>query len=119
MKSLLGNLTLVFAWVVSGLVTGAALILMTGFIPFIVPGLIVGICGAIFHTIATRFIRWRSWWFSAIVITILSIFVTIIFIPDSRHWVIARLILAYYLGFTFFFCLMMHLVKKYRRLSEE
>lgn len=99
-------------WIVVGVASAMVIVLATGIIPFIVPGFVVGICGAIFHTLIAHLAIRVPWWLSAVIITVLSVSLTMLLVPDTRYWVITRLILAYYSILTFSFCLIKSLVDK-------
>lgn len=103
------------AWMVVGLGSAIVIILRTGIIPFIVPGLIIGTCGAVFHKLLARFIVGNSWWLSSLIIIAMSLSLTILLVPDTRHWVIARLIIVYYSTVAIIFCLIKSLIERYQQ----
>lgn len=97
MLNLLGTLSL---WLIAGFLLGVASVFATGHIPFFLPGLILGGSGGVIHLVANSIKpQGCSWWLSGILIMVLSITATAIFIPDTRAWVIARILLIYYFFF--------------------
>lgn len=107
------NLIIATIWVVTGLLSAIAVVINTGIIPFIGPGLIVGICGATYQVLLHHFMPKSMWWLSAIAITIASLIVTMVLIPDARHWEILRLVSVFYFIFTMAFCFVKYVVDCY------
>lgn len=83
-------------WFVTGLVLTVAVVLFTGLIPFVVPGLIVVVCGSTVYVLSLKLKLTWPWWLLLLLIVLLSAIVTLFLIPDTRHWVIARIVLAFY-----------------------
>ena len=101
-------------WLVTGLLSAIIIILTTGIIPFIVPGMIVGVTGAAFEVVQ-RYLPIRfPWWLAAIVVTSLAMVITLLLIPDTRHWVIARMILPYYIAVSVLLKLVLFVFDSYK-----
>ena len=57
----------------------------------------MGVTGAAFEVVQSYMPIRFSWWLAAIVVSSLAMAITLLLIPDTRHWVIARMILPYYI----------------------
>jgi hypothetical protein len=97
--TLIDGLFLIAIWAIAGISLGIASVLVSSHISFFIPGLILSVCGAVFHLIVRGLRIKCSWWLSSALISALSMAVTLLVIPDARVWVLIKILIIYYLFF--------------------
>jgi uncharacterized membrane protein YvlD (DUF360 family) len=106
-------LVAVFAWLTIGTLVGGLSFLLTGIIPFLGVGLILGIVGAVIHSILILFGRDLHFWQGGLIVAFVSSTISIVAGTLGGDHFGLRFILYFLIYYSVFGVLLNFLIEKY------